>query len=160
MAYGQAQLLFRVKRFFAVGVHFSAHFFKPKFEGTGKARVVQIHVAPELRGLVPLGRAELWAALTFGYFRHMIEAPHWETRLQESDWYHGFSFGWGFGAHYYVLPAVALGGALWFHKPAITRHCHTSGLGFRSCERVDLAYQQWVGFTWSLGATLTFWWGR
>jgi hypothetical protein len=157
LLYTRVHALFRVFKYLAAGAHLAFNFLAPDFP-TGGARVEfwELLVGPEVRGVVPIRRFDLWVGFAFGYYR--------SYRLVDSDGHeiesatNAFGLGWGLGLDYYLLEGkagrLAVGGDLWFYKPFPTRLCSTVGGNPTSC--LDRGIADQFGVTYAAGATLTW----
>lgn len=157
LMYTRVHLMYRALPYLAAGIHTAFNFLAPAFP-TGGARVEfwELLVGPEVRGIFPLRRFDLWAGFALGYYRSyrlVVDEGH---EIESAT--NAFGLGWGLGLDYYLLRgkagALALGGDVWFYKPFPSRLCSTIGDNPTDCVDSGLADQ--FGVTYAAGVTLTW----
>ncbi|MFH2006459.1 MAG: hypothetical protein ABI333_07735 [bacterium] len=129
---------FRILPYVAAGLHLSFLSQSPGFPtGGGRAELWQLLLGPEVRGLLPLKKLDLWAAFSLGYHR--------TRRLVASDGHriesvtNGFGFGWGLGVDYYLYKnRVAIGGDVWVYKAIPLGLCTRVGVNPQACRTEDV----------------------
>ncbi|MDY0002582.1 MAG: hypothetical protein RBU30_14900 [Polyangia bacterium] len=143
--------LARIFNHLAVGLQLGLSFHDPDNRYTDV--VLDTFIGLEVRGILPLGRFDLWTGIALGYMRHQRDGEvctAW-TCYDGSAWHDGFGFGWGFGALLHVTRSVAIGLDFWLYKPAYTSECWDGQLVGHGCD--DPPDEDVYGITWNFGVT-------
>jgi len=147
--------LFRVNKYLAAGLQVGFLFMGPLFGAEGaRTELWDAFVGPEVRGLLPLGKLDLWIGLAVGYFhrQHQVSTDGFEHKI----WANAVGLAWGIGLDYFVWKnRIAIGGDVWMYKGWNQRFCSRTGSNDAICSG-DSSIDEDGGFTIAAGATVTF----
>jgi len=157
LLYTRLHAAFRALPYLAAGVHLTFNFLAPDFPmGGGRVEFWELFVGPEVRGLLPLRRFDVWAGFALGYHRSYRLVDSDGHRIESAT--NAFGLAWGLGLDYYLVASkhgsLAVGGDLWFYKPFPTRLCSTIGANPTVC--VDSGIAEQFGVTYAAGFTFTW----
>jgi hypothetical protein len=144
--------LYRFHRFGALGVKLAFAILDPD-ERSGDRRFWTVDLGLEARAILPVKRFDLWAGLSLGYARHLVDGV-------SGGYSDGFALGFGAGIDLFVLSRLAVGLAFRGLRPWMTRSCSTlrdpDGSTISLCE---LAASNPLGVVWSVVVSTTLYYG-
>ena len=153
LLYTRLHVLFRVKKYVASGLHMAFNFLAPNFPtGGGRAELWEMLFGPEVRGLLPIKRFDLWAGFAMGYYRsyRLVSSKGHEIESAAD----AFGLGWGLGLDWYVLDGkLAVGGDIWVYKPFATKICTRVDTNDRACTKDKDDLKRGFGVTIAAGFT-------
>jgi hypothetical protein len=146
---------FRIFRFLQTGVHVAFLFQGPLFEHADeRTELWDFLVGPEVRGILPIKRLDIWLGIAFGYMhrRRLVESDDHEQRA----FYHAIGLAWGGGVDAFLVPGrIALGGDIWIYRGWNREFCSTSGDSDEICSTANNV-DKGTGYSIAVGASLTF----
>ncbi len=156
LVYLRGHVLYRVLNYVAFGLQIGLPFHD------ANSRMVDVRydvfIGPEARGIMPLGKFEVWSGFGFGWIR-----SQWDGEgcfggfcTEGSGWNDGLGIAWGFGGLYYITPRIGLGVDFWLYKPIFFEGCIDIEGDRKRCEDIEGDDRDGVGITWMLGASAVF----
>lgn len=151
--YLRMQMLFRVSRYAAAGLHTTFLFNYPNDPPDMNTTTFWAMIlGVEARGILPTGRNDMWVGVVAGYHRWQ-----WDGKFsgeKTSSWFNAFALGWGFGADHYVNPRLGIGFSFYMYKPWPRKMC--TGNGGKECPRLTGQDKDEIGVWWSVGFSTTY----
>ena len=146
---------FRVLRFLQTGIHAAFLFQGPLFGHSGtRTELWDFLVGPEVRGILPVKRIDIWLGIAFGYMhrRRLIDSGGHEQRAYA----HAIGLAWGAGVDAFLVPGrFALGGDVWIYRGWNREFCSTTGENDKICSTASNV-DKGTGFSIAVGASVTF----
>jgi opacity protein-like surface antigen len=153
MVYTRFDGLYRIFPYLSAGVQLNVLFYSPMFAwADSRTALYDVFLGPQVRGILPLKKLDLWAGFAFGY--------HHRHRKIDSDGYiienrgNGMGIAWALGAEYFFNEHMALGGDVWFYKAWNFEYCSKAGDGDELCSGKD-GIDETSGLNISAGVTFT-----
>jgi hypothetical protein len=160
MVFLRVQLLFRIFKYAAVGLHTGFLFQHPDDPPGQDTDVLwNLILGGEIRGIIPWRKVDVWTGFVFAWSRWMWEgeAEILGQTYDLSQWMNGFALGWGFGADYFLGRTFAMGFNFYLYKPWYKKLCIKNG--DKTCPDLDeppLNAEDQIGIWWTVGFNLTF----
>jgi hypothetical protein len=156
LVYLRAHVLYRVLNYVAFGLQIGLPFHDAN-DRYVDARY-DVFMGPEVRGILPLGRFEVWSGLGMGWMRAQADGEGCLGGVcrEGSSWSDGLGIAWGFGGLYYVTPRIGLGLDFWLYKPIFFEGCIDIEGYDKDCGDIEEEDRDDVGITWMLGASAVF----
>ena len=154
--------LYRFHKYAAAGLHLGFLFGDPESDygwGGGSAdHVWNLFIGAEGRGIYPYKNFELWAGLSLGYSRMMVDGSvdFMGVNYSYRGWANSIALGFGFGADYYITRNIAVGVNFYLYKPWATTVCTKAEDTDTECDDVSDSDQDNIGIIWAINAMATF----